>query len=131
MHLHLCTAVYKITFLLGYLNKLATHYSIRMCIMHWLEYLKLNISDGVVSKYLLFYHQDIKWTITLSACALRPVLFTFLRFTFLDIGNHGNNSDLLLPHHLPKVSECVQKWTYRKGKKIFNYIPCWTYILDR
>ena len=76
-----------------------------------------NVPDGVVCKDVLFHNGDIEWAIALATITFRPVLFTFLGSTLLDIGHHGNSLDFLLPHQSPEVSECI-----RKGSCVCTYI---------
>ena len=72
---------------------------------------QFNVSDGVVCKDVLFHNGDIEWAIALATPTFRPVLLTFLGPALLNVGYHGNGSDLLLPHQSPEVSDSVWKGT--------------------
>ena len=92
---------------------------------------QLKLPDGVVCKGVLFHNGNIEWAIVLATPTFRPVLLTFLGPAFLNVGYHDNSPDLLLPHHLPEVSDSVRKGTWKMLLFIYGYmstdskkVPC-------
>ena len=67
---------------------------------------KLNCSDSVICKDMLLHNSHIEWTIALATpYFIRPVLLKLL-LSLLDIGYHGNDPYLFLPHQVPEVCDC-------------------------
>lgn len=68
--------------------------------------------DNIIWKRALFFERDLDWPTTEATFTFRPVLLALHCHMFNNIGHHGNNMDIFLPHQTPKVNDSARKGAF-------------------